>query len=317
MLHITNGDAAVARLVRAGVAGDILPWRDVLHDGPVPEGLALDDLSRVRARFIADCGWGEFEEVVADFEARDRALGAFREHAEVVLWFEHDLYDQLQLLQLLDWLATEERGATRVTMVCEPEYLGTLPPERVRDLAAARREVTPGQYGLGRAAWRAFRSPDPTTIENLILRDTSDLPFVGPALARHLEQFPSAANGLSRSERQAIEAILAGHITIRSAFQAATHEVEEPVWLGDGVFVWYLEGLAAGRAPLVRFGRETENPIDREVRVTDDGERVLAGEADRVELNGLDRWLGGVRLSGGAAAWRWDERARRLVRAGL
>ena len=31
--------------------------------------------------------------------------------------------------------------------------------------------------------------------------------------------------------------------------------------------------------------------------LTDDGARVLAGEADRVALNGIDRWLGGVHSS--------------------
>src|SRR6185369_11209179 len=108
MLHITNGDTAVQTLESGGVAGDILPWRDVLHDGPVPADLSLDELSRVRARFIADCGWGEFEDVVADFESRDRTLTSFGDHGEVTLWFEHDLYDQLQLIQLLDYFANQD-----------------------------------------------------------------------------------------------------------------------------------------------------------------------------------------------------------------
>ena len=34
-------DAAVERLRAGGMTGDILPWRDVLHDGPVPEDVEL------------------------------------------------------------------------------------------------------------------------------------------------------------------------------------------------------------------------------------------------------------------------------------
>jgi hypothetical protein len=314
MLHITNGDSAVNQIRAAGIEGPILPWRDVLHEGPVRFELGLGDLSRVRARFIADCGWDDYEAVLPEFETRDRALEAFGEHDEVVLWFEHDLYDQLQLLQLLDYFALRERGATRLTLVCEAEYLGMVAPDRARELFAARRDVTGGQLGLGRAAWRAFGSNDPTRVEELLARDTSELPFLAGALRRHLEQFPSTANGLSRSEAQALGAIAGGRETIREAFLAANHEIEDPIFLGDGVFVWYLEGLAAGRSPLVRFGPETENPIDRGLSLTDAGAAVLDNRADRVALNGIDRWLGGVHLSGLEAAWRWDAAAGRLAR---
>ena len=49
------------------------------------------------------------------------------------------------------------------------------------------------------------------------------------------------------------------------------------------------------------------------LRLTDTGQRVLNGRADRVALLGLDRWLGGTHLTP-AAAWRWDPAARLLVR---
>ena len=58
MLHITNGDSPVAVLRAAGMAGEVVPWRDVLHEGPVREGLGLEALSRERAAFIAEAGWG-------------------------------------------------------------------------------------------------------------------------------------------------------------------------------------------------------------------------------------------------------------------
>ena len=38
-LIITNGDDAVARMREAGIRGEILPWRDILHEGPVPPSL--------------------------------------------------------------------------------------------------------------------------------------------------------------------------------------------------------------------------------------------------------------------------------------
>jgi len=314
MLHITNGDTAVETLASGGVAGDILPWRDVLHDGPVPADVSLDELSRVRARFIADCGWGEFEDVVADFESRDRTLTSFGDHGEVTLWFEHDLYDQLQLIQLLDYFANQDLGSTRLSIVLTDSYLGTVSPAEVRSLWASRTGVTPGQFGLAREAWRTFRAPDPSDLQALCHRDTNDLPYLGAALRRHLEQFPWVGSGLSRIEAQAFAFLAKGRTTIREAFPASHHRVEDPIWLGDGVFVWYLEGLSTGRLPLLRLGPEPADPLAREVWLTEAGQAVAEGRADRVTVNGLERWLGGVRLSGTHVAWRWNPRSERLER---
>ena len=62
MLHVTNGDSTTATMELAGLAGDLLPWRDVLHEGPVPD-LPQDELRRVRADYLATLGPVETAEV--------------------------------------------------------------------------------------------------------------------------------------------------------------------------------------------------------------------------------------------------------------
>jgi len=314
MLHVTNGDAAAEVIRASGVGGEVLPWRDVLHEGPVPAGLPLEELSVVRADFIAGEGWGAAAEMRREFEARDEVLAGFGAHDEVVLWFEHDLYDQLQLAQLLDFFATAERGETRLTLVCGPEYLGPSTPERLAARFEERAEVTDEQLSLGRAAWAAFRSPDPRAVAARVMQDMPELPFVRTALIRHLEQFPSTRNALSRSEQQALEAIADGAGTVRNAYFASHQRREDPIWLGDATFLSYLEGLAAGASPLVTLG-DGAGELERPVELTDAGRAVLEGSADRVRLNGIDRWLGGVHLQGHESPWRWDVAHRRLAEA--
>src|SRR5262249_4476857 len=99
MLHITNGESVTGTFRQVKFPGTYLAWNDVLHDGPVPQTATLDELSDVRAQALAGFGAGDLEKLRAGFAARDRALQDFRKHQDVVLWFEHDLYDQLQLLQ--------------------------------------------------------------------------------------------------------------------------------------------------------------------------------------------------------------------------
>ena len=78
----------------------------------MPAGLGLAEMRELRAAFLAEFDAGPAAEISRAFEARDRALEAAR--GETVLWFEHDLYDQLQVLQVLDRL-TPEQNVTAIT----------------------------------------------------------------------------------------------------------------------------------------------------------------------------------------------------------
>ncbi len=63
ILNIINGDCAVEIIKKAGILGKILPRKDVLHDGSVPKGMALEELSEIRAEFIISRGWGKPEDI--------------------------------------------------------------------------------------------------------------------------------------------------------------------------------------------------------------------------------------------------------------
>lgn len=331
MLHVTNGDSAAQSLRQAGLPGTVIAWRDVLHEGPVPEGLAPDELRAVRARYIAEMGWGAYDDVLADMAARDQTLEDAVAQDEVVLWFEHDLYDQLQLIQILDRVAERDAAATRLSLVCigdypvEPRFigLGQLSPQQLAGLFPDRQAVSPDELALGRAAWAAFRGPDPTAIERLLATGATALPYLAGALTRHLEQFPATGDGLSRTERLALAAVAGGTRNPLGVF-AATQDREERPFLGDATFWAHLRGLTAEPHPLLAVAGggtftlpgATASGADfaaQELALTESGGAVLAGEADWVALHGIDRWLGGVHLQGSEAAWRWDGAGQRLV----
>ncbi|HET7670698.1 MAG TPA: hypothetical protein VFK84_09845 [Burkholderiales bacterium] len=279
MLNITNGDCAVPLLERFG---EVLPWRDVLHEGPVRGGLSHEELSRERAAFIADAGWGAFADVLALFEHRDAVLRGAARHAEVVLWFEHDLYDQLQLVQVLDWFS--RHPVERLSLVCEAQYLGTMAAARAAELFQVRKPVTPRQLELGEAAWLAFRSPHPAPLVELLAQDLSPLPFLRAALVRHLQEFPWADDGLSRTERSILGALPGGFAALLEATR------EDPVFMGDAVLRWHLQRME----------------LDGWVRRRDGGWEPTGEKKRR-----FPRWLGGV-LVQPSATWRWDERAQTL-----
>jgi hypothetical protein len=317
ILHITNGESAVEQIRQCAIGGEVLSWRDVLHEGPVPAELSLDALRHIRARFIAAQGWGTLKETLDGLSDRDRKLMASPEYDEVILWFEHDLYDQLQLLQILDWYSGRDLGKTRLSLACVKEYLGTLQRDRLTHHFENRQTTIREELEGGRKGWAAFRSPDPTDVEKLMHLGVPALPYLGAAFLRHLQEFPSVKNGLSLSEENALYAVAGGRSILHEAFVASHHEREEHIFLGDAVFAVYLQRLSLVDKPLVVFedGARIVVPRDAVAReafwskraaLTQTGKDILSGKLDFVRLNGIDRWRGGVYLNGRGAVWRWE-----------
>jgi hypothetical protein len=215
------------------------------------------------------------------------------------------------------------RGRSSLSLICAGRYpgvenfvgLGQLTAEQLASLADTRSPVSEAEFALASAAWKAFTSPVPTDIELFIARDTSALPFLAAALRRHLEQFPSAENGLSRTERQTLSVLR--HQAPLTALQLffAVQKTEDPLFMGDLSFFAILKELASAQFPLVRVEGFAGKMVSGRsvVTLTEVGSRVLDLQEDHVQLNGVKRWLGGVHLQGTDAVWRWDS-ARKCMR---
>jgi hypothetical protein len=325
-LHITNGDNTKELIARSGIPGDISIWADPLNEGPVPGGISSADLRTIRARFIAGSGRGErFQAVLAELAQWASAIRRRAEYDEMVLWFEHDLFDQLVLIQILDRIEATP-APTPVKLICIDQFpghphfkgLGELTPADLAALFDTRVEIGSRERDLGVRAWQAFRSHDPTALEQFLESDTSALPFLGPALRRHLEEFPWVGTGLSRSERRALELASDGPIQIREAFPRM-HEGETHFFITDISFWDLAQRLAALDPPLIVL--HAESHADRglpfgTMEAAPRGRAVMAGQAALVERYEIDRWLGGVHLDRRSPMWWWDPVKRVLVQRG-
>jgi hypothetical protein len=342
-LHVANGTCTTGLIHEAGLPGTLSVWADVLHDGPVPAGLSDEELLPIRAKFLAGSadGEGEAADLAAGLKRWRAVIQDTSAYDELVLWFEHDLFDQLNLIQLLALIGQRPLVGKRVSLICIGSFpgrdrfkgLGELTPAELAPLLDTRQPVTEAQYALATRAWDAFRASDPRVLDALVrgvaaahdargdaggdTGDTGDtggvadagmsaLPFLEAALRRHLEEFPWTTDGLSRTERRLIELAAAGPIVFADAFPRV-HEGETAFYIADGALLDVIERLAALAPPLVVSGNA--------ITLTDTGRAVLAGELDRVSHCGIDRWLGGVHLNGRCATWRWNPETQRIVLA--
>jgi len=310
-LHVVDGESTGGTLRVAGFHkdGKILGWRDALYTGPVPAGLTLAQLSRVRSRF-----WTRGKRQ-AEFAKRDAVLQTHDDYDKIVLWFGRNcVLCQLSLIQVLSWFHEKNAPAARFTWVTR--HGGELPPQDITRVFASRRRITSAQMRLADRAWRAFRQPSPTGLVRLSKSNPRALPGLRSALVRLLQEYPSTRNGLSRLERQLLRQIEIRGKT-KAAYAVGPVLIRESV--GDVLLFDMLRNFVKAKHPLLHFAE----PFSGRVRswrfngstlaLTDTGRQVLRGKADHVAMNGIDRWIGGMHLRGKRVLWRWDERARSVV----
>ena len=120
---------------------------------------------------------------------------------------------------------------------------------------------------------------------------------------------------MGRTEQQILTAVEQGKLTPQEIFLAEQSQ-EEAVFMGDASFWIYLQTLCSGNEPLLQVSNsatfflpeaDAEIPFaEQRLSITEAGKNILAGSADQIKLNGINRWFGGVHLQGGENAWRWN-----------
>jgi hypothetical protein len=314
-LILTNGDTAAELLIAAGKEGVILPWRDVLHEGPTAADLGI--CSVLRVAYLASRFRLPPDDMARELEERDAVLRDHAAYEHIELWFEHDLYDQLQLVQILSALG--DLGRTEnVTLVQADDFLGAQSADTILRFGAAAREVTEDDLDFAERLWADLAMPTPELAFGHLLLPYDPLPYVHPTLERFFDELPAPGSGLGRTERFALAGIDEGIAAPHELFRALIQSEEAP-FMGDASFFHLLEDLASCREPLIA-GLERPMAPDRDgsrwtnarLMLTDAGQAVRGGEIDHVALNGIDRWWAGTRLAG-RRTWRFDREGERLV----
>lgn len=323
-LHIHNGDATADIAKKSTIPGEHFAWREALIEGPAPANVNGAEWRRSRAEHLVEAYKVERDQCEQELLQQEEKLASFAEYDEVVLWFEHDLFCQVNLIYLLNWFARQKPGKTKLSLVCIDLFpgkenfrdLGELNAEELSSLFPAREEVTGTQLELATRAWNAYCSRDPRDIQTLTGVRTSALPFLSAALKAHLRRFPSTSNGLGLIENRGLEFIDSGAVKFIDLFARFCNA--EPIYgLGDSQFWLSLKRLTDASQPLLTLngGQHGDEDIARDATfvITDLGKAILKGEGDFVSLNGIDRWLGGVYLSDERNLWRWDEQSETVV----
>jgi hypothetical protein len=253
----------------------------------------------IRARFVALHYRAPLQQVRLRLGAEYAALNGLDRFERVLLWFEHDLWDQAALIRVLGLLA-ERRSLEGRLFLLPADGVRPFAALPAAELAALRPEpLGRAQLEAGALAWEAFAAEDPRALDAL-WRQPSPLPHLGAALRRHLQDLPWTTDGLSLTERLLLQAVGAG--------KEAADDLHRALLLADPVFqptdlmvLDHLARLSEGKRRLLQPGPRW--------RLSDQGEAVLRGAARHVPA---PRFQGGVTV-GPNGLWRWDPLAGAVV----
>lgn len=294
--HVRCGDDIRDTLGPAGFEGDFLAFTDPVCQGPVPRTEDPAEFDAVRADWLARAYDLDVTSVAQRLAAERAGLDRLDEYDRVVLWFEHDWFDQAILIRLLSLLARRPRLHDRLWLLSVGEFpgadpfvgFGQLSAPQLATLAGRERRVTPDQFAAAGQAWSALGAADPTALAAI---GGDALPFLTGAVRRHLAELPWTTDGLSLSERLCLWAVAPGPRPFAEVYQA--HQDADPLpYLGDLMLYPVLRRLHDAERPALAVHRDG-------YALTAYGEQLLTGDAT---WQTFPRWVGGVLLPG----WIWN-----------
>lgn len=315
-VHVRCGNDIEAKLRDAGIDGDYLAFTDPIWLGPTADDFG--SWLSGRSRLVADRSGLPFDAVRREMGEAYWRLGRLpTRYNHIVLWFEHDLYDQACLVRVLAKLAARP-ALPRVELVCIDRFpgiarfigLGQLAPEQLAGLWPRRKPVGRRQLALGTRAWAALRAASPRPIEALRTAGLGALPFLGAALGRHLQELPWTTDGLALTERLVLASLASGPRTAAALFVDA--QARDPLpYMGDLFFRSIVRDLLAAPRPPIAVDGSTRRLAwpRRVIRLTQVGKALLDGRLDWQDERPAARWVGGIPVGAGGPGWRWDSGA--------
>lgn len=196
-IHIRCGNDIKDHIGKIDIGSTFIEFSDPLCHGPIAKSSHNNILERVN--FISSAYKIPIEEVNSKLKLEYESLCTIETHDQVTLWFEHDHYDQLIFLYLLDYFSNQEK-LPEINLICIDRYegierfvgLGQLNFDQLNELWKTKRVLlNKAVIQAGASIWQMlvnrdlnFSLIDQTTINEFF-------PFTENAINRYYQDDPT------------------------------------------------------------------------------------------------------------------------------
>lgn len=290
ILHITNGDSFTQKLKQLNLEGDIITWREMLCEGKTLSTVGSESFWKTRFEFLnknykVSKSWF-VEKTLKEY----RSLCNHKQQDQIVLWFEYDLFCQVNMLAVISWLKTHRRHA-QISLVCSGEQEGQerlfalceLSDQQLQQLYDTRVELSQDDIEYADYVWQLYCSDNPMRLENLGDFGNYQFDYLEGAIQAHLRRFPSFRNGLNSFENQVLAIADEKELASKREFVGAVLREENPYGYGDT----QISRMMGRLKPLFT----SFNPV----KLNKKGKQVLEGQTNYYAfLRNNETYLGGA-----------------------
>jgi hypothetical protein len=289
-LHITNGDSFTQKLKALKLKGDIITWREMLCEGKTETNVGSESFWKTRFDFLhknykVSKSWF-VEKTLKEY----RSLCNHKQQDQIILWFEYDLFCQINMLAVLSWLKKHRRYA-EIYLVCSGDEdetnrlygLSELNDEQILQSYKNKVKLSQNDIEYADYVWQLYCSDNPIRLENLIDFDNYQFDYLSDAIKVHLKRFPTIKNGLNELENRVLEYSLQQKPKSKKQLLGKLLENQGFYGFGDTQY----ERVISNLRPLF----SSFNPV----RLTAKGKEILDGQTNYYsQIRDSEDYLGGA-----------------------
>ena len=212
-LHITNSDKTTSYLKSLGYIGEFITWREMLCEGKTSIDVGSETFWKTRFEFLKS-SYKVTKKTFIDFTLKEyRNLCQNKNKEEIILWFDHNLHSQINMIAIVSWLKRYRKGE-KISLVVggtlelsnKIETLNQLSKNQITEQYLHRSELSLDDIEYADYIWQLYCSNCPLRLETIYKYNPMS-PFIhlSKAIEMHLKRFPSIENGLNSTENYIIK----------------------------------------------------------------------------------------------------------------
>lgn len=241
ILHITNGDSTTNYLKKLHFTGDFITWREMLCEGKTTTEVGSETFWKNRFTFF-NSSYKITKQKFIDLTVKEyRNLCNKKQSKEIVLWFEYDLFCQINMLALISWLKTNRKGY-HISLVCSGKIegskklkgLGELTKNQIHQHYKNRVDLTQDDIEYADYIWQLYCADSPLRLETVYkFNPMSPFKYLANALEAHLKRFPSVNNGLNNIENTILSTASSNKLVSKKELIGQLLKDQETLGFGD------------------------------------------------------------------------------------
>lgn len=296
-LHIINGDGTLGGFKATGLTGEVLVWREILCEGPIQNYSDASSFFIDRKKYLepdkkdpADSFY--LQKVQPEIEK----LHTVSSFDEIVLWFEYDLFCQVNLWFVLYQIQEKINASkTNVFLICPQSFdevkdfkgLGQLNEKQLLSLYKDKQQLTEKDLKIGSLIWHAYAQNDPNLLVELYHKNQFEhLDCAANALRAHFFRFPNITSGINQLQQWILNDLKEGQKSEKELIIALL-KTDRTYGFGDVQMLQLIHGLH----PHLITKKEEK------YQLTELGHAVQSGKLNGYTYQTFPQYIGGYILT--------------------